>query len=437
MTVYRRITDLIGKTPLLEIDRSVHGLANVRLYAKLEMQNIFGSLKDRIAWNIIRDDRGEIRERALEIVELSSGNTAKALAVLGGMLGVGFRTITNRIKVQEQRDLLLLLGAQIEELPGLSECPDLTNPNDPLSYIKRRIAEAPDKYYHTDQYFNPKNHQAHFENTAEEILTDLGHAPDFFIAGLGTAGSSSGVTERLWRENHALTTVGVVAEKSDFIPGIRTIDEMYEVGLFKPDRYKNIEVVSSHQAVDSTLELVRKVGLLAGPTTGSTYYGAVRYLSRVQRSFEREQTAVFIACDRIETYISYFKKRRPELFKVTPSSVDALQPEQVDTHTRELTPDAFATHLNDTPLIVDARSAVAYQLGTVHSRAVNIPQDVLDGMFVRGLPFPKAQRVAFICPTGAATRKFTALVNMRGGWATNLRGGVAAWLAAGMKLVRV
>jgi cysteine synthase/rhodanese-related sulfurtransferase len=437
MTVHQRITELIGNTPLLEIERSVHGLANVRLYAKLELQNIFGSLKDRVAWNIVRDDRAMIRERAQEIVELSSGNTAKALAVLAGMLGVNFRTITNRIKVQEQRDLLLLLGAQIEELPGLSECPDLTNPNDPLSYIQRRIAEAPDKYYHTDQYFNPKNQQAHYEHTAEEILRDLGHAPDFFIAGLGTAGSSSGVTERLWRDNHALTTVGVVAEKSDFIPGIRTIDEMYEVGLFKPDRYKNIEVISSHDAVDSTLDLVRRVGLLAGPTTGSTYCGALRYLRRVQPTFAREQTAVFIACDRIETYISYFKKRRPELFKLAPSSVDALAPAVVDAHTEELNPDAFAAQLESTPLIIDARSAVAYQLGTVHSRAINIPQDVLDGMFVRGLPFPKTQRVAFVCPTGAATRKFTAMVKQRGGAAVNLRGGVAAWLAAGLKLVRV
>jgi cysteine synthase/rhodanese-related sulfurtransferase len=437
MVVHKSITELIGNTPLLEINPELHGLRNVRLIAKLEMQNIFGSLKDRIAWNILKDDLRTIREKHLEIVELSSGNTAKALAVLANMYGVTFKTVTNRIKVREQKDLLLLLGATIEELPGLSECPDLTNPNDPLTFIKRQLDEHPDKYYHTDQYFNPKNKLAHFRCTAQEILDDLGAAPDYFIAGLGTAGSSSGVTERLTERNPGLVTVGVVAEKSDFIPGIRTIDEMYEVGLFQPERYTNIEVVSSHQAVDGSLELVRRAGLLAGPTTGSTYRGALQYLRKVDAQLDGPRTAVFIACDRIETYVSYFKQRRPELFKVAASSVEALRPDEVNAHVREAEPAEFAGQLRPETLLIDARGAIAFQLGTVDRRAVNIPQDVLDGMFVRGLPFSKERPVAFVCPTGAATRKFTARVNEGGGSAINLKGGIAAWIHAGRPLVRV
>ena len=436
MGTYKSVTELIGKTPLLEIDKKVHGLKNIRLFAKLEMENIFGSLKDRIAWNILKDDIEDIREHSLQVVELSSGNTAKALSVLANMVGASFKTITNRIKVPEQRDLLLLLGAQIEELPGLSECPDLTNPNDPLTYIKRQLAENPGKYYHTDQYFNPKNRAAHYEGTGQEIIDDLGTAPDFFIAGLGTAGSSSGITQKLKEHNPELITVGIVAEKSDFIPGIRTIDEMYEVGLFQPDQYKNIEVVSSHQAVEGALQLVRKVGLLAGPTTGSTYQGAIRHLQQIDESLTREHTAVFIACDRIETYISYFKKRRPDIFNAPATSVEALTSDQVEQFTKEIDAEEFQK-LDPNTLIIDARGSVAYELGTVHPTAINIPQDVLEGMLMRSLPFSKTQKVAFVCPTGTATKKYTALVNERGGTAVNLKGGIAAWLAVGKKLVRV
>lgn len=399
------------------------------------MENIFGSLKDRIAWNILKDDIADIQNRSLQVVELSSGNTAKALSALANMAGVSFKTVTNRIKVPEQRDLLLLLGAQIEELPGLSECPDLTNPTDPLTHIKRQLSENPGKYYHTDQYFNPKNREAHYEGTGQEIIDDLGEAPDFFIAGLGTAGSSSGIVQRLKEHNPDLVTVGIVAEKSDFIPGIRTIDEMYEVGLFQPEQYKNIEVMSSHQAVEGALELVRKVGLLAGPTTGSTFQGAVRYLKQLDESLTREHTAVFIACDRIESYISYFKKRRPDIFSVPAASVEALNEEEANTHTKEIDAESFA-QLPASTLVIDARGSVAYELGTVLPQAINIPQDVLEGMFMRGLPFAKTQKVAFVCPTGAVTRKYAALVNMRGGSAVNLKGGIAAWLAAGKKIIR-
>ena len=436
MAVYHHITELIGHTPLLEIDPEVHGLRHVRLYAKLEMQNIFGSLKDRVAWNILKDDLPSIRRQKLQVVELSSGNTAKALAVLAQMHGATFKTITNRIKVKEQRDLLLLLGATIEELPGLSECPDLTNPNDPLTYINRQLAEQPQTFFHTDQYFNPKNKRAHQQHTAQEILDDLGQPPDFFIAGLGTAGSSSGITERLTEDNPGLTTVGVVAEKSDFIPGIRTIDEMYEVGLFQPDAYDNIEVISSHDAVEGSLELMRRVGLLAGPTTGSTYRGALRFLRGLDPQLDHTHHAVFIACDRIESYVSYYKQRRPDLFNARPSSVEALSPTDVERHTAELAPTAFLEALTSDTLLIDARGAIAFELGTIDPRAVNIPQDVLDGMFSRGLPFAKQRPVAFVCPTGAATRKFAAKVNQLGGRAINLQGGIAAWLAAGHSLLR-
>lgn len=429
MPTYSHISELIGNTPLLEIPKEVHGLKNIRLYAKLEMQNIVGSLKDRIAWNIVKDDIEEVGRNNKQIVELSSGNTAKALTVFANMYGASFKTVTNRIKVPEQKDILTLLGAEIEELPGLSECPDLTNPNDPLTYIVKKINAQPDKYFHTDQYFNPKNKAAHYQGTGQEIVDDLDGAPDYFIAGLGTAGSSSGIGERLKKENSNLVTVGIVADKADFIPGIRTIDEMYEVGLFNPDNFKNIEVLTSHDAIEGSLTLMRKVGLLAGPTSGSSYMGAVKYLQKIDASLTEEKSAVFIACDRVESYISYFKKRRPDLFHRNKKDVFTLTPAEVMEHAREIDILETEDYIEKTqPLVVDLRGSLSFELGTIHKSAINIPQYLFEEMFSRGLPFPKKRPILLVCPTGEITKKYSALINMRGGNAKSIKGGIAAWV---------
>lgn len=436
MAIAKHVSELVGNTPLLEIPKEVHGLKNIRMYAKLEMQNIVGSLKDRIAWNILKDDIEEIGKKGQQVVELSSGNTAKAMTTFANMYGASFKTITNRIKVPEQKDILMLLGAEIEELPGLSECPDLTNPNDPLTYIVKQINAQPEKYYHTDQYFNPKNKEAHYKGTGQEIIDDLGKSPDYFVVGLGTAGSSSGVTKRLKEDNPDMVTVGIVADKADFIPGIRTIDEMYEVGLFDPNNYKNIEVVNSQEAVDGSLELIRKVGLLAGPTSGSTYKGALSYLQKIDEGLTEEKTVVFIACDRVETYVSYFKKRRPELFHVKKNEVFTITQAQIEDHQASISIDELDSYVEKhNPMIIDVRGSLAFQLGSVHKQAINIPQSSFEEMFAQGLPFSKEQEVLLVCPVGSATRKYSALINMRGGKAVSLEGGISSWVHSQRELI--
>ncbi|MET9972021.1 pyridoxal-phosphate dependent enzyme, partial [Streptomyces sp. NPDC006356] len=154
---YDSITEAIGNTPLVRIDPAVHGLRNIDLYAKLELLNPFGSVKDRAAWNMARPHLATAAEEGGQVVELSSGNTAKALAVLAGMHGLTFKSVTNRMRIPEIKDLLLLLGAQIEELPGQSECLDPTATDDPLTLFHRALSEPDSSYLHTDQYFNPRN----------------------------------------------------------------------------------------------------------------------------------------------------------------------------------------------------------------------------------------------------------------------------------------
>ncbi|MFC6010545.1 pyridoxal-phosphate dependent enzyme [Nocardia lasii] len=434
--VYTHITELIGNTPLLRLDPAVHGLVGVDLYAKLESHNPFGSVKDRVAWAMIRDDLDRVAAGGQSFIEASSGNTAKALRVLGGLHGIGLRAVTNRIRVSEVRQLLHLLGTDIVELPGLSECPDPQAADDVSAVIDQTIGQAPDRWYHPSQYTNERNIEAHRDGTGTEIAADLAAAGitalDYLIGGLGTTGSTRGTATALRAHHPALRTVGVVSDRFDFIPGIRSEREMWEVGLFQPDFYDEIVTVDSAAAIEATLDLVRGYGVLAGPTSGAGYVAALRTLAAAPRPENRPLVAVLIVCDRLEPYLSYVAQRRPDLVGAPPGP----PPPGPDDAAPTLTPDALA-ELDRTarPTIVDTRGAMAYRVGHVPG-ALNIRDDHLDDMLTQGMPFPKSRPVVFVCPVGEASLRFAALAHRAGYDAFSLAGGIVAWRDGGHPLER-
>ncbi|KOU36344.1 pyridoxal-phosphate dependent enzyme [Streptomyces sp. WM6378] len=441
------ITDAIGNTPLLRIDPAVHGLRRIDLYAKLELLNPFGSVKDRAAWNMVRPGLSEAAEHGRTVVELSSGNTAKALAVLAGMHGVPFKTVTNRMRIPETKDLLLLLGAEVEELPGQTECLDPTNTEDPLTLFHQTLTGPGSSYLYTDQYFNALNFQAHLAGTGPEIIKDLdGRAPDYFIACVGTAGSSTGVATVLREHTPDVTVVGLVAHKSDFVPGIRTLDEVQEVGLFDPAVYDTIASVTSGQAIDGMLTLVRRCGVLAGPTGGAAYFGAVRHLrgvdaelaQRDQGGEQERRSAVFIVCDRIEGYLGYVRERRPELLGRPPqkNSLADLSDAELASATDIGVEDALAWIGRDRPLVVDLRSPFAYAALHIEG-SLNIVDELFGELVRGGLPFSKSRPVLLACPVGEQSARYAALLSRMGHPdVRSLRGGIIAWRDAGAPLVR-
>jgi cysteine synthase/rhodanese-related sulfurtransferase len=436
---YDSITEAIGRTPLVRIDPAVHGLRNIDLYAKLESLNPFGSLKDRAAWHMARPHLRRAAERGDTVVELSSGNTAKALALIAGLHGLPFRSVTNRMKVPEIKDLLLLLGAEIDELPGQAECLDPSDTHDPLTRMYRTITADGAGFLHTDQYFNDLNVEAHAEGTGPEIVADLGgRPPEHFIACVGTAGSSTGVARVLRRHDPGVTVVGLVAEKSDFIPGIRNLDEVHEVGLFDPGVYDEIEAVSADDAIDGLLTLVRRCGILAGPTGGGAYQGAVRHLRRLDAGLRRRQTAVFIVCDRVESYLSYVRERRPELFRqpARGNSVRTLTGDELAAAKVVGVAEARDWMVAEDPLVVDLRSAFAYRALHI-DRSINIVDELFGELLRGGLPFGRNRPVLLVCPVGEKSARYAALLTRMGHPdVRSLDGGVIAWRDAGEKLVR-
>ncbi|GHJ35963.1 pyridoxal-phosphate dependent enzyme [Streptomyces sp. TS71-3] len=436
---YDSITEAIGNTPLVRIDPAVHGLAHIDLYAKLEMMNPFGSVKDRAAWNMAGPHLAAAARDGSQVVELSSGNTAKALAVIAGMHGLGFKSVTNRMRVPEIKDLLLLLGAEIEELPGQSECLDPTATDDPLTLFHRKLSEPGSAYLHTDQYFNQRNVEAHRTGTGPEIVKDLGgRAPDWFVACVGTAGSSTGVAQALRGHDPQVRVVGLVAEKSDFIPGIRSIDEAHEVGLFDPGTYDTVEAVAADDAIEGMLTLNRRCGILAGPTSGAAYFGAVRRLREADAALTERQSAVFIVCDRVESYLSYVRRRRPDLFGAPQRSAGPADLSEAEIRKAPAVgvADAQAWLATGRPLVVDLRSPYAFAALHIDG-SVNIVDEVFGELLRGGLPFSRSRPVLLACPVGEKSARYAALLGRMGHPdVRSLAGGIIAWRDAGAPLVR-
>ena len=434
--LYKSVTELIGNTPLIEISKEITKLKNINVYAKCELYNPFGSLKDRAGYAMLKDEIQKLKENNMTVIESSSGNTAKALQIICSMNGIPFKTVTNRIKIPETKEILKVAGAEIEELPGLSECPDPTDPNDPVAYIERIVSENPNKYYHTNQYTNLKNPKVHYEHTGKEIYDDLGKV-DYFFGTLGTTGSSRGTIEYLLEKNKNLKKIGIIAEKGDTIPGIRNKDEMYEVGIFNKSLYDEIVLVNSDEAIEEMLVLNRKCGILGGPTSGAAFKGTLKYLREIDDKLKEPANAVFIACDRIDWYMSYIKKRRPEIFD------SEIKRETIRTLTEEDMKYAKTININNAeewieknnPIIIDLRGNLAYKNGHIEN-AINITDIFFEDLVDNGTPFSKENSVLLVCSIGDKSKKFSSLLNKKGMNVYSLENGMTAWRENSLPLKR-
>jgi len=431
------ITQAIGNTPLLEIDRAVHGLERVKLYAKLEHLNPLGSVKDRTAWYLLKDELARLKAGSRTVIEATSGNTGKAMQVLCSMHGVPFRIVTNRIHVAEIRQVLQLLGAQLLEMPGLSSCPDPTDPNNPLTFIEELMGREPGTYLHPSQYTNDRNVDAHYETTGPEIYAD-GGAMDFFFAGLGTSGSSRGAGRFLKEKKNSLKMVGIIAEKGQVLPGIRNGDELYEVGLFERSFYDDIVEIGLSDAIAAMLRLNRELGVLCGPTSGAAFAAAIKYLKVLDAALTEEVKACFIVCDRVEPYLSFLRQHQPQLFGLPArkDSVRTVAASQVQDAPRISVAEAATWLAQPDVLVIDLRGNLAFKAGHV-PRSINMPAEVLEDQSERGVPFSSSHRLLFVCPVGEQSRLFAAFFKAHGIQCASLEGGFTAWRDADQPIERI
>ena len=202
--VHDNILQCVGDTPLVKLNR-LAGEFKGDLYAKVEYMNPGGSIKDRIALQIIEDaERSGALKPGGTIVEATSGNTGAGLAMVAALKGYKTIFVLPDKQSEEKRASLRAWGARVVV------CPTNVTPEDPRSYYKtaeRLVEETPGSYY-SNQYHNPSNPEAHYRSTGPELYAQLDGKIDVFIAGLGTGGTISGIGRYQKEQNPNITLDG-------------------------------------------------------------------------------------------------------------------------------------------------------------------------------------------------------------------------------------
>ena len=292
---YKTIEDTIGNTPLVQlvrlIDDEIRSRGNVVL-AKLEGNNPAGSVKDRPALSMIKhaEARGRIKPGDT-LIEATSGNTGIALAMAAAIRGYKMVLIMPEDLSVERRQSMAAYGAQIILTPvkgGMEYARDLAEQ-----------MQREGKGVILDQFANPDNPLAHYENTGPEIWRDTEGRVTHFVSSMGTTGTIMGVSRYLKEVSSSVEIVGAQPEDGSRIPGIRKWPEAYLPKIFDRTRVDRVENVSQAAAEAMARRMASVEGIFAGISSG----GACEVALRIARQVE-QATIVFIVCDRGDRYLS-------------------------------------------------------------------------------------------------------------------------------------
>lgn len=277
MKIYQNITQLIGKTPLLELPLPQLQKNKVRLLAKLESMNPAGSVKDRVANAMIAhaEQTGKLKPGAT-IIEPTSGNTGIGLAAVAA--AKGYRVILTMPETMsiERRRLLAAYGAQLVLTPGAQGMQGAIQKAEELA------AQTPGSFV-PGQFVNPQNPAVHYRTTGPEIWEDTDGQVNIFVAGVGTGGTISGIGKYLKEQNPAVKVVAVEPANSAVLSGKAAgAHGLQGIGAgFVPDTldttiYDAVMPIYEQDAYETGRMLATRVGLLVGITAGAAVYAAIQ-----------------------------------------------------------------------------------------------------------------------------------------------------------------
>jgi len=287
------VLDCIGNTPLVRME-VINPMPDVTILAKLEGNNPGGSVKDRIAYYMIKDaeDAGRIK-RGDTILEATSGNTGIGLAMVCAAKGYRIKLVMPECVSLERRKVLEAFGAELVLSPG-NEGTDGA-----IRLAHKILSEHPDDYFMPNQFDNSSNIRAHYETTGREIIEQTGGKLDMFVAGMGTTGTIMGAGRRLKEHDPKIRVVGVEPFLGHRIQGLKNMEESIVPKIYSPHALDEKINVNDEDAFETTRKLALKEGLFVGMSSGAAMYGALRMAEQL-----RKGTIVVILPDRGDRYLS-------------------------------------------------------------------------------------------------------------------------------------
>jgi len=301
MPIHDNITQTVGHTPLVKLNRVAAGL-NATIAVKLESNNPLGSVKDRVGVAMVEnaEEKGLIQPGAT-LIEPTSGNTGIALAFTAAAKGYKLILTMPESMSIERRRLLQVLGAELMLTPAEEGMPGA------IRAAEKLVEENPNAIM-LQQFNNPANPASHTATTAEEIWVDSDGQVDLFVAGVGTGGTLSGVERGLKEKNRAVKAIAVEPEGSPVLSGgqpgahkIQGIGAGFIPGNLKTDLIDEIIKIDGKAAGAMSRRLAKEEGILCGISSGANVLAAINLAKRPENA---GKLIITVICDTGERYLS-------------------------------------------------------------------------------------------------------------------------------------
>lgn len=316
MSIAKDITELVGRTPLVRLNKLTKGCI-ATVVAKLESFNPAGSVKDRIgvAMILAAERTGRIKPGTV-IVEPTSGNTGIALAFVCAARGYPLILTMPESMSVERRNLLRAYGAQLILTPASEGMPGAVRRAEEI------VASDPERYFMPQQFKNPANPAIHRETTAEEIWNDTDGQVDIFVGGVGTGGTITGVAEVIKQRKPGFRAIAVEPASSPVLSGgprgphpIQGIGPGFIPEVLRLDLIDEIIQVENEDAIETTRRLAKEEGLLCGISSGAAAWAAIQVARRPEN---KGKLIVTVLPDTGERYLSTPTFQEIEIVETSP-----------------------------------------------------------------------------------------------------------------------
>lgn len=266
----------------------------VNIYAKLEGFNPTGSIKDRIALQMVEQAEREGRlVPGKTIIEPTSGNTGIGLAIIGIIKGYSVEIVMSEAVSVERRKIIQSYGGKVILTPAAE------GTDGAIRLAHKLVNENPDKYFMPDQFSNANNYQAHYENTANEIWQQTGGRIDYFVSALGTSGTIMGISRFLKKCNPEIKVVCAHPVRGHYIQGLKNMEEAIVPAIYDPSQIDIQVMVESEEAIAMAREIIAREGIFAGMSSGAAMVAALETAKNIDSG-----NIVVIFPDRAEKYLS-------------------------------------------------------------------------------------------------------------------------------------